>query len=795
MRERDFLSLDFPRIKEILASFTTTPFGREKALALSPFATREEAEREISHLLCLGDTSIQLFGVKDIRKVLVSLKEGMALSPEELLDIRSTICGWRELKRLPEAILPQPQGLSLLRAALDLAAEISEVIDKGGGIKVEKFPILKRLVEEVKDLRGLIIKKLVAVKKENQHLFWEGEITLRNGRYCLPLKSEHKRKVPSIVHDLSESEKTVFIEPLPLVELGNQLISAEKRIEEEKKRILLELTKEVFQKRDILLSLADLVGTVDLWQAKREFSRRFGGTRPYFTTENYLEVIGARHPLLLLQDKEVVPLDLKMAEKKVLVVSGPNAGGKTCLLKTIGIISLLSQSGIFPPCQRAVIPFFDNIFTDIGESESLEESVSAFTYHLLNLKEILEKNNRGKNLILLDEVGNATSPEEGGALAIALLEKLKETDGFSIITTHLTTVKTFAYKHPEILLGSMEFRERPTYRLILNQFGDSSALEIASLLGFPEEIIQRARVLKGEKFTSLLTKIKELEAEAKSYRVLNQELAEREKEVTEMTSLLEKRLRELSKKEKEMRQAIIREKEAFFRENREKVEKVFAELRRQSETQERKKKTEREIEKEVRGLFESWEEEIKEERKSLITESEAGRKSLRREVKVGDLVYIPRFAQKGEVLERNEKAARVRMGNIFLTMPVGELEVILSEGKEETKKPIALARRCEKDEQDATFCRGSNLQEPTPTFSPLLNIRGEEMVFALEKVTKFLEDALFYGVKEVKLLHGKGKWILRNAIWQFLENDKRILEFREGNAEEGGSGITVVRLK
>lgn len=776
MREKDFTSLDFPRIKEILASFTKTPIGREKALSLLPFPSREEAEREFFLLSQLGDNSCSLSGIKDIREILIPLKEGMLLSPKSLLDIRQTIIGFRELRKIPKDIGSRELS-DFLSQGEELAAKIGEMIDEDGEIKTTSSPLFRQLNEEIKNIRATIIKRLEVLRKEKPDLFWESEITIRNGRYCLPLKFFNKGKIPSIVHDLSESEKTLFVEPVFLVELGNQLVQAEREREEEKRRILSRLTEAVVAKKSILLFLLDFTGSLDLWLAKISFAQRFGGTKPVFTNDNYLEIISARHPLLLLkaldgERREVVPLDLKMADKKILVVSGPNAGGKTCLLKMIGLISLLSQCGIFPPCQRAVIPFFDNILTDIGENESLEEAISAFTAHLLNLKEILERSEGKKSLILLDEIGGATSPEEGGALACALIEELKKRDGIVIITTHLTMVKIFAYNDPEILQGGMEFNGKPTYRLLLGLPGESSALEIASLLNFPQEVISRAQHLRGEKFLSFSLKVKELTKEISDYQILNQNLKEKEKEAKELTAILTKRLREWEKKEKELRRGILREKELFLKESGRKIESLIAELRRIKEEPARDKKMVKEVIGASEKLIGQFKGEIKEEWKKLITNTN--------EVRIGDRVRVFRFDQEGEVLALDGELAKVSLGRLTIKIPRQELEVI-EERKNLSERSSIRSQQGEK--------------ETHPPFSSLLNIRGEEKIFALEKVERFLEDALFYGCKEVKLLHGKGKGILRKAIWDLLAKDKRISEFREGRPEEGGSGVTIVKLR
>ncbi|MEO0098856.1 MAG: Smr/MutS family protein [candidate division WOR-3 bacterium] len=771
MRLRDLESLDFPRVKEVLASFTQTPIGREKALSLSPFPNQEEVEKEFFRLSLLWGNRYALSGIKDLRETLIPLKEGMCLTPNTLAEIRQTILGLGELKRVPKEIWCENFSPFFTRIE-GLAEKIGEAIDDFGEMKPEFSPLLKRLNEEAKSIRAEIIKKLEGIRRENPDLFWDGEITIRNGRYCLPLKSFKKGRLPAIVHDLSESEKTLFVEPISLVELGNQLVRREREMAEERRKILLDLTKGVVKEKSALLSLLDFAGLVDLWQAKISFAQRFGGTKPTFIKDDSLEIIGARHPLLLLKGVEVVPLDLVMKGKKVLVVSGPNAGGKTCLLKTVGLVVLLSQCGIFPPCQRAVIPFFDNLFTDIGENESLEEALSAFTAHLLNIKEILTSDGNKKSLILLDELGGSTSPEEGGALACALIEELKRRDGITIVTTHLTVVKLFAYNDPEVLQGSMEFKGKPTYQLILGLPGESSALEIASLLDFPQRIIIRAQNLRGENFISFSEKVKELAKEISDYQNRNRSLAEKEKKVQELNSLLEKRLREWEKKEKEWRREFIRAKETFLKENREKVEKLISELRQWRERPLRDEKRIKEIIKESEELFVKVMTEIKEERKKLITQ--------RREVKVGDRVRIVRFDQEGEVLALDGELAKVSLGRLTMKIPSQELEVVEEKVNSSEGSPVASPR---KDE------------DTLPPFSPLLNIRGEEKIFALEKVERFLEDAILYGCKEIKLLHGKGKGILRQAIWDFLAKDKRISEFREGRPEEGGSGVTVVKLK
>ncbi len=768
MRERDLLSLDFPRIREILASFTQTPIGKEKARNLLPFNTQKEAEREFRRLEQIADFSFSGQGIKDIREELSSLKEGEVLSPLLILDIQPFLLMVKELKKLPPAIISPTARLRLNPDDLSqLARKIKETLDEQGAIREKAFPIFQKLGEEIRRQRALIISKLETIRKKNSPLFREGEITLRGGRYCLPLKASQKGRIDGIVHDLSETGHTLFIEPLSIVEMGNQLVRAEKRYEEEKRKILRELSEEIYKRKESLLALADLVGEIDLLLAKRDFGRYFEGVKPTFITEGaapYLEIKGARHPLLLLKEKtaqgespfrpEVVPLNLVMADKKILIVSGPNAGGKTCLLKTVGLMALLAQCGIFPPAQRLTIPFFQNIFTDIGEKESLEEATSAFTSHLLNIKEML-KENVGCSLFLLDEIGSATSPEEGSALALALIETLRQKAGIVIITTHLTNVKSHITA-PDILLGGMEFKERPTYRLILGLPGESSALEIASLISFPKEIIDRARRFLGEDFLSLQEKIKKLEKEIQTYEELNRHLTEKDKEITELTSLLSQRIQELTKKEKSLRREILKEKERFLSENREKIERVILKIKEMMATKEAVAAG--------KELIEDLKRDIKSERERLVTH--------KGEIKVGTRVYIPRFQKSGQVIEIDKGEAKLLIGKVKVILPIAELEIeeVVPEESDDHREEII-------------------------NFDPCLNIRGEEKVFALEKVERFLEDAGFYGVKELTIRHGKGEWVLRQAIWELLKEDQRVAEFREGRREEGGSGVTIVKLR
>ncbi|MEO0088028.1 MAG: hypothetical protein ABIK59_00340 [candidate division WOR-3 bacterium] len=660
-------NLEYQKVLNLIAEYCETSMGRELTLNLSPFSEIEIIKREFCHLeyyLSLKEKPSykHFFNLADFLNE--KLKKEHYFDGKTLVLIKNFLKDVEKLKKyfpFKNAPLSFSFYLNNLKDYQQLISLIEEKIDENGEIKYEASPKFSEIFEEIKNLREKIVNKLKKIIKEKSNFLTINNYTLSGERYVLPIKADSIGKFPGIIHDYSETEKTAFCEPIEIVEENNLLIKANCQLEEEKKKILKNLTQEIIKIYSDIKKTCETIAYLDFLNAKAKFVEEYRCQKVEFSNNYEFQINDARHPLLVKIKKEVVPLSFQLPENiKILLISGPNAGGKTVVLKTIGIISLLAQSGIFPPVGiNTKIPLFKKIFADIGDEQSLEKGVSSFHAHITKVKNFLEKADEN-SLILLDELGRDTAPEEGDALAMAILEELSRRNVFVFVTTHSFRLKIFAHNSLNFLNAAMEYKEKPTYRLIIGIPGESSALKIAQTVGIKKEIIERAsRYLKSD-FFILKTKLEELSKKSAEYEQKIKELKKKEERVEELIKEYERKNKELEIISKDYIKKFLKEKEKFFLNARKEIENFIKKI----------KIEEKETIKEAKKFVETSLSEIQEEKKLFLSPLED------QELKVGTKVYIEKLKQVGKIIEIKDNLLKVIAEKFVFIVPKTEIKLV-----------------------------------------------------------------------------------------------------------------------
>jgi DNA mismatch repair protein MutS2 len=742
---RDVLEvLEFPKVKALLATRAKTPLGQELALGLAPLS-REEAERRhgltqeaLSYPYALPEAGA-------LKAAWERAKAGGRLSGPELLRAAQAL---EEAMALKEELLPLQNALSQVAAGIGdhgaFLLRVRKALDEEGAVRDEASPRLKQIRQELHPLRQEILNRLYALMDRHKEAVQDRFVTLRRERYCIPVRAGMAHKIPGLLLDESESGATLFIEPLSVVKLNNRLYALRLQEEEEVNRILRELSQRLAEDPGVPGTL-EALALLDLVQAQAALSRDLGLSRPRFGEGYALEE--AFHPLIENPVKNSFALD---ETHRLLLISGPNMGGKTALLKTLGLAVLMAQSGLFVAAKRATLAWPDRVYADIGDEQSLQESLSTFAGHLKRLKEMLEGATE-RSLVLIDELGSGTDPEEGAALSQAILEALLARGVKGMVTTHLSPLKAFAQGREGILNASMRFdlaTLRPTYELVLGVPGRSYALAIARRLALPEEVLRRAEALlpEGGRLEALLEKLeaerlalmeekRHLQKALEEAEALKRELLAREK------GFAEERQRRLKALEEEVRQRLLQ------------VEAEIKAIREKARTEGK-----RDALRELMALKERY------AKKAPPPPPPPG-------LTPGQAVEVPSLGKRGRLLEIRGEEALVQVGPLKMSLKAAELKPLQEEA---TPKALPLRPRREVKEVD---------------------LRGLTVEEALLEVDSALEEARALGLPTLRLLHGKGTGALRQAIREFLRRDKRVEAFADAPPNEGGHGVTVVVLK
>ncbi|HHT48755.1 MAG TPA: endonuclease MutS2 [Firmicutes bacterium] len=783
MNEKTFRVLEFDKILSRLSTYASSQLGKELALTLRPALTSpaiKEAQAETTEACRLTQSGerIPLGGIHDLRAALKKAGLGGVLSPEELAAVGETC----RAARLFREFFRAEQGetaptLAALAAGLTvfptLEAEIERAIEPEGRVKDNATPQLYRLRSQIRTFQNRVRDKLEAIVhgSETRKYLQESLVTLRNGRYVIPVKQEYRQVLPGIVHDQSASGATLFIEPMAIVEINNQLRQVEAEEEKEVARILAALSVLVGAEAAPALVNLEILARLDLAFAKARYSLALGGTEPVINDQAYLRLLAARHPLL---EGDVVPIDLELGRSfQTLVITGPNTGGKTVSLKTAGLLTLMAQSGLhIPAASGSEVGVFTGIYCDIGDEQSIEQSLSTFSSHMTNIISILKEVQSGASLVLLDELGAGTDPAEGATLAIALLEEFHRRGVRTIATTHYGDLKVFAYNTQGVQNASVEFDPQtlaPTYRLLIGLPGRSNAFAVASRLGLDPAIIERARALlsPGERrvedlIGEIMKERQMLEEERRDASVLRLRVQREEQELKAELAQLKAKRNELLKEAREEARALVRE-------TRREMENLLRSLQEAADGSARIK-----LANQARAAME-------EQLEALTEPLLPGAGEYQGELEVGMKVKLAGFGQEGVILDLNPENALVQAGAVRLWVERGKLTPLV----EEKKQPAA----------PGTIKMGALAQQKAKTISPELDLRGMTVEEALQVTDKYLDEAILAGLPWVRLIHGKGTGALRAAIKDYVKKHPRVRKYRWGETNEGGMGVTVVELE
>lgn len=743
-------SLDFDRVRQALAERASTFMGQEALLALQPKASLEEAQAQQATVAEALAYPYRLGGISDLRPALAAAREGLRLEGPQLREVAASL---EAAVALRHELLEIGEHLKALAGRIGehtfFLRRIRECLDEAGHVRDEATPRLREIRRRVNPLREQIQNRLQQLMDRHPEVIQERFITLRRDRFVIPVKASHQHKLSGIVLDQSDSGLTVYIEPTAVVPLNNQLASLRLEEEAEVNRILFELSALLGQDPELEETLRAL-SELDVARAAANLAEDWRLVRPHLNQEGRYRLEGAWHPLIANPIRNDIELS---RAHRILLITGPNMGGKTALLKTLGLAVLMAQCGLFVAAERAELAFPDRLFVDIGDQQSIQESLSTFAAHLLRLKEVLEKATP-HSLALIDELGSGTDPEEGAALAQAFVEGLLAKGARGLITTHLSPLKAFAQDTPGVCNASMRFdleHLRPTYQLVVGAPGRSYALSIARRLGFPKEQLERAEALLGPEGGRLERLLASLEAEREGLHTQRQAAQAQQQEAVRLQQELSRQLDELA-----------RHKARLLEEAQAQAEQVVIEAQeRIRQARERGKN---------QGQGQALQELIQ-----LRSRYRRPEKAIpaHPSLQIGAVVEVPEYGGRATVVELRGQDAVLQMGAVRVTLPVARLQPKLPSKLEPSAGRVAHKAKIPSE----------------------LNLRGLTIEEALLAVDDYLAEAKATATTPVRLLHGKGTGALRNALRESLRRDRRVEHFHDAVPYEGGHGVTVVHLR
>lgn len=799
MDEHTLRVLEYEKITTMLAERAASTLGAERARQLVPtpvmaFVAEQQQETAEARALLGQFGQLPLGGIHDVRSLLVRAELGQSLSPYEFLDLVSTLIAGARLKTFLLRHVEKTPLLSERARAIpefpQLAGDIETTIGRTGEVLDGASPALAAVRARLRTTAVRITERLNQILNSAAYrpMLQDPIIVLRDDRRCIPVRAEHRREFNGIVHDQSSSGATLFMEPMVVVELNNELRQLEMKERQEIERVLAKLTASVARQGEKIHGGVEILAGLDLANAKAVLADAMNAVAPAFNRSGLIRLRDARHPLL--NPDTVVPIDIVFGDKyKVLLVTGPNTGGKTVGLKTVGLLTLMAQTGLhIPAATGSELAHFDQVFADIGDEQSIAQSLSTFSAHITNIVRIL-KNVGMRALVLLDEVGAGTDPAEGAALAKSVLTFLLDHNARVIATTHYGELKEFAYARQGIENAAVEFDPetlRPTYRLLQGVPGSSNAFHIARRLGMPGPVIAQAESNIGLADVEAGVVMQHLE-EAK--RVADDERRRAKRLSTELEELKNKyeaRLRDLEILRREAKERAAEEARTLIKRNTEKMENIIGELRRLGKegrkTQGARKKMKDTSDELMGGIgFE----------KDPLPVDEA---EIPQKLKKGERVRVLSLGGAiGEVLaDSSDNEVPVQVGIMRVTVPLSAVRAEKKGGPLSPNNggigpgtPLVGGRG---GQNNLALAKAS-------TIAPEIVLIAQRVDSALPKLDKYLDDGFAAGLDSARIIHGKGTGQLRKAIWEFLRDDNRVAAFHLDHPDSGGAGATVVRFK
>ncbi len=820
--------IGFDRIRALIAERCNTEAARAK-LDEHRFSSRREV---VENRIASADEMRTIIQMEhefpneefcDLTALIAKVRvEGTFLDLEEAVllarALRQVDAISRFIRSRERAVYPTLHRLTEDVISLEaIANHIDSLIDRFGQMRDSASDELYRIRRAIREREGQASKRLQQVlqaAKSAGIVEADATLSIRDGRAVIPVSAGNKRKLNGFVQGESATGKTVFIEPVEVVELNNELRELEYAERREIVRILSELTDRISPEIDTIEASADYLATIDMLRAKGRFAAENGCVRPIVSLDGRMELRTARHPLLAIalakEKKSVVPLDMVLnGEKRILVISGPNAGGKSVCLKTVGLLQYMFQCGFPIPCgENSELPLFESIFIDIGDEQSIDNDLSTYSSHLMNMKNMLSGAS-SRTLVLIDEFGTGTEPIMGGAIAEAILEQLVERGTYGVITTHYSNIKYFASNHEGVENGAMMFdvqNIRPLFRLEMGKPGSSFAVEIARKIGLPEQIIRTASEKAGSDHINIERQLREIARDRRYWeqkrdriRIADRKVEELETSYAEQLSRIKAERQQIIREAKEEAQRLIadanRQIENTIRTIREsQAEKELTRLARkelddvrertardEAAEAERSARVDREMERIERRR------QRREERKAAGGKSESAEvveKQIPRVIEVGTKVRIKNQDGVGEVQEVKGKKATVAFGHILTTVALDRLEAVSNAEYKRQTRPTT-----------ARTVVSVDVSQRKLNFKDNIDVRGMRAVDALEAVQSFIDDAIMVGIGSVSILHGKGTGALKEEIRRYLRTVPDVATAADEHADRGGAGITIVTFR
>ena len=785
MKERTLRVLEFTKIRDRLASKAMTDMGRERCEVLVPSSNmteiqRMQAETEEATVILQYVGASPLVPFSDVRASLTLAEKGATLSPKALLEVAALMQSARAARK---ALDTERDNTPILKELAQRLSTLHNVEQDITNAIISEDEIADRASNELMDirrhLRGAnerIKEKLNQMIRSSafQKYLQDPIVTMRNDRYCLPVKAEYRGSVPGLVHDQSSTGATLFIEPMAAVEMGNELKTWAAKEKQEIERILAALSAEIAPYADQLRETVETLAELDYIFAKGMLSREMNAVSPKLNQNGYINIIRGRHPLI---DREkVVPSNLWMGKDFTsLIITGPNTGGKTVTLKTVGLLTLMAQAGLQVPADLGTeLAVFEQVFADIGDEQSIEQSLSTFSGHMTTIVSIMHEVTPD-DLVLFDELGAGTDPTEGAALAQAILQRLLNIRVRTLATTHYSELKAFALSTKGVENASVEFDVetlRPTYRLSIGVPGKSNAFEISRRLGLPENLIDDAKKL----LSSDSVRFEDVIANAEYHR----QVAEREREIARQASAETVKLRDEAEK---LRKQMEDQRENTIKKAKADARRIMEQTRRESESiiadLKRMKKEQQNPDAQVNAIRRRIENNVDNLSEGLLQKVDTGLPP--KEVRKGDTVEILTIGSQGTVLApANAKGeVEVQAGILKLKVNISQLRLVKQQDK---PKP-----------QPTSVHLKTGAMERTVRME--CDVRGMALDEAIMTVDQYLDQAILAGMGEVSIIHGKGTGVLRSGIQQYLKHHMHVASCRLGVYGEGESGVTIVTLK
>ncbi len=780
MNKHTFKVLEFLKLKDLLCKYAITEEAIDKISNLEPFndinKLRKDLEITLQYFeLSKYDGGVDLSGIKNIKNYIEKTSLiGTYLAPEEFFQIKKNIRIFRitktkieELESKYRTLYSKFKEIPVYKGIEDL---IEKVVNDNGEINDTASPELGEIRKNRRQISETIKNKLEDIFNSSTYsgVIQERLITEREGRSVIPIKADFKGQLKGIEHDRSSSGQTIFIEPLTVLPLNNKMRELEVREREEIKKILLRLTDNIRFNSEGLLKIAEAITELDILNVKNQFAKEYNCNMPKIIEKEQVKIVEGRHPFI--PQDVVVPLSFELGKDyNIMLITGPNTGGKTVALKVAGLLTLMSLCGLLiPASDKTEIGMFNGIYADIGDEQSIEQNLSSFSGHLKNIQEILESVTRN-SLVLLDELGSGTDPMEGSAFAMAVIDYLKEKKVKTIVSTHFSEVKAYGYNQEGVESASMEFDAEtlsPTYRLLLGIPGESNALKIARRLGVSLEIIERAEKYISEedkKVESMIATIKEKSREVEDAQG---EVERLKVEAQNLRDSYEDKLRNFEKEKNQMLKEAYENSDQIIKNAQEKAKALIEKIRKDESHKEELKATEK--------ALQMLRNEVREEKTKSITTEVRIKSSLK--ISKGEKVYIKSLNGDAIVLKviDNKEMAQVQAGVLKLTVSFDDIQKLKEIPAKSTTKVVVGSR---------SSVRSS------------IDVRGKMVDDAIHELENYLDKAMMSGYNEISVVHGKGTGQLRKGIQEFLRTCPYIDSYRDADQNEGGIGCTVIRLK